>query len=385
MKSMKFTLFCFLALLFFSCTSSKIEINHIETGEKSAQELLESLSLEEKVGQLFVLRLDQIDLKKDLDKVVSAYKYGMKKFSSRVKRDMEKYQLGGYVIFGKNISDDQQLRTLIKTIKDSHSINPIIAVDEEGGRVARLAKVEALNIKNVGPMEDIGKTGDPENAYQAASFIGSYLADYGFTVDFAPVVDVNTNPENIVIGNRSFGSDPQMAGKMASAYLDGLSEHGIKGCIKHFPGHGDTKSDTHFDYVAVTKTWDELLNCELIPFKMNLDKAPMVMTAHLTMEKVTSDNLPATLSKEILTGKLRHELGYQGIIISDSLAMGAIVKSYGSGEAAVMALEAGNDIILMPYDFQEAYQAVLEAVKSGRISEERINESVLRVLQLKGY
>ena len=170
---------------------------------------------------------------------------------------------------------------------------------------------------------------------------------------------------------------------MVSAYLDGLHSKKVLGTIKHFPGHGDTVNDTHSGYVAVNKTWPELLKLELIPFIENFAKTDLIMTAHITMKNVTSDDLPATLSKAIMTDKLRGELGYDGVVITDSMEMGAILKNYPNGEAVIMAIEAGVDIILLPYDYCEAFDAVVKAVQDGRISESRINESVRRILRLK--
>ena len=195
---------------------------------------------------------------------------------------------------------------------------------------------------------------------------------------------MNSNPENIVIGNRAFGSNPEHVSKMVSAYLDGLHSKKIHGLIKHFPGHGDTKGDTHEEYVAVYKTWDELKNVELIPFVKNFNKAEAVMIAHITLPNITHDNLPATLSKELITDKLRGELNFDGIILTDDLHMGAIRNSYSSAEAAILAFEAGNDILLIPHDYESAFNGILNAVKSGRISEKRLNQSVSRILKFKG-
>ena len=197
------------------------------------------------------------------------------------------------------------------------------------------------------------------------------------------MADINSNPLNIVIGNRSFGSDKELVSSMVSSFLDGLHSEKVAGCIKHFPGHGDVSGDTHDGYVAVLKTWDQLLDTELVPFCENMDTADMIMVAHLTLPNITPDGLPASLSHELITEKLRGELGYQGLIITDALAMGAIEKAYSSSEAAVLAFNAGSDILLMPYDYREAFEGVLSAVQSGEISEERLNESVLRILELK--
>ena len=164
---------------------------------------------------------------------------------------------------------------------------------------------------------------------------------------------------------------------------DGLHSAGISCCLKHFPGHGDTFSDTHDGTVTVDKSWEELSRQELVPFVENMGKADMIMTAHITLENVSSDGLPASLSKEIITDRLRGELGYDGLIITDALAMSAVTEPYGSGTAAVMAFEAGNDILLMPESIKQAYGAVLEAVRNSEISMERLDESVLRILRYK--
>ena len=263
-------------------------------------------------------------------------------------------------------------------------IPPILAIDEEGGRVSRLANNENFFLPKFKSTETIGKTENIENARGAGQIIGAYLSTYGFTLDFAPDADINTNPENIVIGDRSFGSTPLLVTQMAGAFLSGLHSTGMKGCLKHFPGHGDTKGDTHLDYAAVTKTWEELKNCELIPFVKNFPSADCIMIAHVTCTSIDKV-YPSSLSKTLITDKLRGELGYKGVIVSDALNMGAIKKNYDSAEATLLAFEAGNDIILMPQNFHASYEAILNALKSGRISENRLNESVLRILKLKGF
>ncbi len=368
-----------LALGITACSSMKqVEDN------RRAEEVLASMTTKEKIAQLFVLRIEQLDLTITPEQAHAAYDNGRKSFSRQMKSTFSAYPVGGFCIFGKNIKSKSQLKKLNHSINSLSPVRPIIAIDEEGGRVARLAKTESLEINNVGPMEDVGKTGEVEKAFEAGAYIGSYLHEYGFTIDFAPVADVNTNPDNIVIGNRSFGSDPHLVAKMDSAFLSGLHSSGMKGCLKHFPGHGDTAQDTHADYVGVTKNWQEIVDCELIPFKENFHSADCVMVAHVSFTNVDKD-YPASLSKKLISEKLRGELGYKGIILTDALDMGAIEKNYGSAEAAVLAFEAGNDILLMPKDFIQAYKGMLEAVNSGRISMERLDESVLRILSLKGY
>lgn len=373
------------SVLFFftACATLKTDIENSSDTKiiKKAEQLLSEMTLEEKVGQLFVIQPDQLDLKFGNVKV---YKY-WKSLPSSQKKNLKKYPVGGFIIFGMNIKSEKQLKALNAQLKAACKITPFMAVDEEGGRVARLGNTKALGLKRLPSMEDIGATGDVKKAYQAGEYIGSYLSEYGFNWDYAPVTDVNTNPENRVIGNRAFGSDPKLVADMANAYLEGLHVYNVMGCIKHFPGHGDTKDDTHEDFVYVAKNWEELKKCELIPFVNTFKNADSVMIAHVTVPAVSGEEVPASLSKEMITGKLRNELGYKGLILTDALGMGAIKKHYGSANAAIMAFNAGNDVILMPADFYNAWDGMVAAAKDGRISEKRLNESVLKILKMKGY
>ena len=342
--------------------------------------ILQSMTLREKVGQLFVIRPDQLETSLTPEQIHSPGKYGVKSLSPLMRKTLKDYPAGGFVIFAKNIDSPVQLMRYTDSLIKASKYYPVMAIDEEGGRISRLANHKAFTVRKYPSVEAIGRSG---KVRETASYIASYLKRYGFNLDFAPVADINTNPENIVIGDRSFGSDPEYVSRLAGEFLDGLHEQGIAGCLKHFPGHGDTKGDTHEDYVSVSKTWDELLRAEIVPYVNNLKKADTVMTAHITMKNVTDDGLPASLSHEIVTGKLRNELGYDGVIITDAFNMGAIQKNYSSSEAAILAFEAGNDIILMPYDYREAFDGILQAVRSGRISEARLDESVMRILMLK--
>lgn len=381
--------FCLIVLIFSGCvgtdsTNSCYNVSSQQFYQNiSPEEILDQLSLREKVGQLFVIRPDQLLTDISEDSIHDSKKKGVTSVSDQMRNILKQYPAGGFAVFGKNITSPEQLKALNAQLKSACSVPPIIAVDEEGGRVARVANANGFSVPKVGSMEKIGKTGVPDNARYAALQIGDYLNEYGFTMDFAPDSDINTNPKNIVIGDRAFGSDPQLVSKMAEAYIDGLHECGILSVIKHFPGHGDTAEDTHTGYVAVHKTWQELLDTELIPFIDNFENTDAVMVAHITLDHVTDDGLPATLSKQLITGKLREELGYDGLVITDALAMGAIEKNYSSAEAVITAFDAGNDILLMPHSYTEAFNGLVEAVIDGRISEERLNESVLRILRAK--
>ena len=203
----------------------------------------------------------------------------------------------------------------------------------------------------------------------------------GFNVDFAPVADVLTNPQNTVIGSRSFGSDPSIDGAMVASEVKGLHTKGMLSTLKHFPGHGDTYEDSHEGKSYVYKTREELENCEWIPFKKGIEAgSDFVMMGHISCPGITGDDTPASLSYTICTEILRDQLGFQGLVITDAMNMGAVANEYASGDAAVRAVQAGADMILMPADFSAAYAGVRNAVQNGTITEERINESVRRIL-----
>lgn len=375
--------FVLLFLLFAVFTSGGCGGHSNSFIQSENQRMLQAMTLEEKIGQLFIIRPEHLYSVLSADAIHNAFTSGDTELNDVMRETLKNYPVGGFALFRRNIKSPEQLKKFTTDLNAACDIMPLMAIDEEGGRVSRIGNHSSFDVSKPDAAQSIGETGDKYNAYYAGFTIGSYIKEYGFNVDFAPVADVNTNPDNIVIGDRAFGSDPALVSEMVSAFLEGLHANEIFGTIKHFPGHGDTSSDTHSDYVSVYKTWDELLQAELIPFIENLENTDLVMTAHITMKNVTSDDLPATLSYKLLTGKLRNELGYDGVLITDGMEMGAINNSYPSGEAAVMAIEAGNDIILLPYDYRESFNAVLNAVNSGRISEQRINESVLRILNLK--
>lgn len=345
--------------------------------------LLGSMSLEEKVGQLFIIRPESLSTELTPQQAHDTTEYGVTEWTEDMALQLEKYPAGGVAIFGKNISSPEQLKNFVSAMQQASSVPLLMGVDEEGGSVSRLANSPVFELPEYESMAAIGATGDVNAARDVGAAIGSYLREYGFNLDFAPVADTNTNPDNVVIGDRAFGSDPELVSQMVAAELEGLHSTGVLGCIKHFPGHGDTVGDTHDGYVSIQKTWEELLSAELIPFINNLDNTDMVMAAHISLPNVTGDGLPASLSEELINGKLRGELGYDGVVITDSLAMGAIAQEYSSADCAVMALDAGVDILLMPEDYAAAFEGVVQAVEEGRLSMERIDESVARVLELK--
>ena len=362
-----------------SCTNEDSPV--IPDDEIEAQ--LKNMTLKEKIGQMFYVRLESLDTTIHWKTYADLQENPMHDLNKTIRDVNAKYPIGGLILYAWNIKDKPQLAKLISDIRALNG-KPLLCIDEEGGRIARIAKNENFDVEVIGPMADIGKTGDPKNAYHAGNVIGTYLTKYGFDIDFAPVADVNTNPDNIIIGDRAFSDKPEVAAPMVVSYLQGLKDAGVTGCVKHFPGHGDTKTDTHFGYASTQKTWAEMLQCEMVTFKAGIDwGCQLIMTAHIGTPNVTGSDIPATMSSVILQDKLRGELGYQNIIITDGMEMGAITTQYTSEEAAVNSIKAGVDIVLGPKNFVPAFEAVLKAVEEGTITEERINQSVRRILKMK--
>lgn len=361
-----------------NASTEKFIFNDDETVVRTTKDVLGKMSLREKVGQLFIVRPEALAENSNAETAPAT-----DRVDDAVISRIEEYPVGGIALFSRNITSAEQLPMFISDLQSSSKYPLFIAVDEEGGRVARIANSDFFNVASYKSKEDIGKSGDASKAEEVGRQIGSYLKELGFNLDFAPVADTNTNPQNIVIGDRSYGSDPALVARMVSAQLDGMHDSGIMGTLKHFPGHGDTKDDTHSGYVSIEKTWDELKECELVPFITALPKADMVMVSHITAVNVTSDKLPTSMSETMITGKLRNELGYDGVIITDAMAMGAVADNYTSAEAAVTAVKAGVDIVLMPQNLDEAFNGVMNAVTDGEISMERLDESVLRILKMK--
>lgn len=347
------------------------------------EEQLQKMTLREKVGQLFCVRLESLDPSINWTTYDDLAGLNILEVTENMKRTNENYPVGGIILYAWNIDNETQLASIITDIRNLNG-SPLLCIDEEGGRVSRIANNPNFNVKKYESMAAIGATGNPQNAYECGNTIGTYLKRYDFDIDFAPVADVNTNPENVIIGPRAFSDDPAVAAPMVTNYLQGLKDAGITGCIKHFPGHGDTKSDTHYGYASTQKTWEEMMNCEMVTFRAGiLWGCQLIMSAHIGAPNVTGSDVPSTMSPIILQDKLRGELGYQNIIVTDGMEMGAITQQYTSAEAAVGSIKAGVDIVLGPRHFIEAFDAVMAAVNDGTISEERINQSVRRILKLK--
>lgn len=350
----------------------------------NAEELLDKLTTEQKVGQLFFVRPEALDPNLTPEEAEDPAGPGVTQADPALQNTLQQYPVGGFVLFGKNLESPDQLSQLMDTLSRNAAVPLLFSVEEEGGAATQVAGRPGFSVPTLESLADIGATGDPAQAKAAGLTLGGYLKDLGFQLDLAPVADVNTNPNNTVIGDRAFHSDPEQAAMMVSAAVDGFHQGGVACTLKHFPGHGDAAQDSHYGYASSDKTWEEMRTCELYPFQAGIAAgADAVMVSHITTPNATSDGLPASLSYEMITEKLRGELRFQRLVVTDSLAMEAITDSYSAAEASLMAFQAGADVLLMPADLGEAYDALLAAVQDGTISQERLDESVLRILQLK--
>ena len=373
------TVILFYGLVLTSCSND----DAVTPPPAEVEAMLKKMTLREKVGQMFFVRVESLDPSIEWTTYDDLANLKNQEITMKMRKVNHDYPVGGIILYAWNIEDETQLASIIKQVRSLNG-SPLLCIDEEGGRVSRIANNPNFHVKKYESMVAIGATGDPKNAYECGNTIGTYLKRYDFDIDFAPVADVNTNPDNIIIGPRAFSDDPAVAAPMVTNYLQGLKDAGITGCIKHFPGHGDTTNDTHSGYVQSLKTWDEMNQCEMVTFRAGIQwGCQLIMTAHIAVPNVTGTNIPSTLSSVVLQDKLRGELGYQNIIITDGMEMGAITKHYTSGEAAVGSIKAGVDIVLGPRNFTEAFDAVIAAVNNGTLTEERINQSVRRILTLR--
>ena len=321
------------------------------------------MTIEEKIGQLFMCAFRG---------------ERMTELNSTMIETLDEYKPSGVILFSENVESKTQVLKLIKDLKAYGAITVLVAVDEEGGRVSRVGKLFDSQVPAA------GKTASVEEALERGRELGRRLKELGFDMNFAPVADINTNSANSVIGDRAFSSDPETAAAYVAASVVGMRSEGILPVAKHFPGHGNTSEDSHYGSAVFEGDMPRFMEVEIIPFIAAINAGvAAVMVGHINTPYITDDGLPATLSRFLITDTLRGQLGFDRVVITDAMDMGAITQFYDSGEAAVAAIEAGADIILMPASLEVAYNAVLGAVRNGRLTEERIDESVLRVLNMK--
>lgn len=352
-----------------------------ETGDRYQviERALESLTIEEKVGQMMMPDFRNYD------------GANVTEMLPEIEELVKDYHLGGVILFAENVVNTEQTSNLVNDYQDAaEKFGLLLTIDQEGGIVTRLQTGTDMP----GNMA-LGATRSTELATQVGDVIGAELSALGINTNLAPVVDVNNNSDNPVIGVRSFGEDPQLVADMGVNYIKGLQQNGVAATAKHFPGHGDTAVDSHLGLPEVPHDKERLLDVELYPFQKAMDHGiDAIMTAHVTFPQIdgskaisqkdgTEISIPATLSRKVLTDLMRDEMGYEGIVMTDAMNMKAISDHFGSVDAAIRAINAGADIILMPVGLEEVVTGVLEAVNKGDIEQEEIDKSVKRILTLK--
>lgn len=330
---------------------------------------IENMSLERKVGQMLVVGFQGTEIDEHITKAI---------------RD---YHIGNIILFLRNFKDINQLYILNKKLQElaikENGYPLFITIDQEGGMVTRLTKGAPFFPGNMA----LSAAGDENDAYLNGKYVGEELRALGINFNLAPVLDVNNNPDNPVIGVRSYGEDPKRVAKMGAAYIKGLQEKGIIATGKHFPGHGDTSVDSHLDLCSVNHDRERLEKVELYPFEKAIEIGiKAIMSAHVMFPEYEKEKLPATLSGNVLTKLLRDGLGFKGLIVSDCMEMKAIDKYFHTDKAASMAVKAGTDLIFVSHSFEKQIgllKNIIQAVRSGDISEEKINDSVKRILKYK--
>ncbi|QGQ99389.1 beta-N-acetylhexosaminidase [Paenibacillus psychroresistens] len=328
---------------------------------------IDQLSLREKIGQMIMCGFDGAVPTAGIEQLI------------------QEYHLGGIIYFRRNVKDIQQVKELSQALQslNKSELPLLISIDQEGGMVARIDEGITLVPGNMA----LGATGDANAAYQTALISGEELRHLGINMNFAPCIDVNNNSLNPVIGVRSYGESAELVAAMGSAAIRGFQQAGVAATAKHFPGHGDTDTDSHLNLPSVPHNKARLNAIELVPFKAAIaEGVDVIMSAHVVFPAYEPESIPATLSNRILTGLLREELQYKGIIVTDCLEMNAISHGVGIAAGAIQAVLAGTDIVLVSHLLERqiaAFEALAGAVETGVISEERINQSVIRILALK--
>ena len=331
------------------------------------QQKLDNKKKKKKIGQMITIGIDGYSVDDTAKQLITDKK------------------VGGVILFKNNISDSNQLLQLINDIKGINSTNKIpifISVDQEGGRVNRLPS----EIKSLPSNEIIGNKNDNKLAYDIGKNIGYTLGSFGFNMDFAPVLDVNSNPNNTVIGDRSFSNDKDKVASLGASEINGFKDSNIISVAKHFPGHGDTATDSHYALPIINKTLDELKSVEFVPFKKAIEeKVPAIMVSHILMPQIDANN-PASMSKTIITDILRKDLKFDGLIVTDDMTMGAVTNELDITTACINSINAGADLLLVCHGYDNeinVINAIKDAVNNGIISIDTINRSVYKILSLK--
>ena len=334
--------------------------------EEKIKKQLKKMTLDEKIAQMLIIY------------------YSSTTYDEILEQTIKEVKPGGFILMNDNISTYQNTLNLVKSMQKDSKIPMIISIDQEGGIVQRLQKITDIEVTNIPSMLTLGKTNDKNLAYNVGKIMAQQLKTLGINLDFAPVVDIYSNKDNKVIANRSFGSNSEEVTTMALALKQGLEDNNVNTCLKHFPGHGDTAVDSHYNLPVINKDYNDLSKVELIPYyKAIKNNTNMIMIGHIALPKITKDNTPASLSKEIITNLLKTKLKYQGLVITDALNMKALTDNYSDKEIYTMAINAGVDLLLMPNGSRKAIEYIKESIKEKKITEQMINTSVTKILTYK--
>lgn len=351
-------------------TADSQETTEVTEEEKPSlvDETLAGMTLHEKVCQMMFVTPEEL-----------TGEDGVTVAGDATRQALENYPVGGIVYFAKNLESQDQVKEMIDNSQKDSSIGLFVATDEEGGVVNRL--MDTVGTTYIGSMYYYKDDGD-ETAYENAYTIANDMSALGFNLDFAPVADVWSNPDNTVIGERAYSDDYAQAAELVGNAVKGFNDGGVMCTLKHFPGHGDTAEDSHYSSAYVHRTKEEIMADEMQPFRSGIEAgAEFVMVGHLIVPDI--DEVPATLSYKIATGILRDELKFEGVAITDSFEMESIADNYSVDDAVGMSVKAGMDMILQPKDMASAVNSIEQAVADGELSEDRIDESVRRILTLK--
>ena len=338
-----------------------------------AEQILNSMTLEEKLWQLFFVAPEALTGEE-----------AVTESSEALQQALAEKPVGGVILFARNLISREQTMALLADVQSASRLAPFLGVDEEGGTVSRVGANSTMGVTQLQDMSVYGASGDASALYGDLYNLAQSLNELGFNVDFAPVADVTTGSDENPMKLRSFSSDPERCASMVSVSVGALQDGGVAACLKHFPGYGTATADDHNGSVSLDRTLEQLEQTEFVPFSAGIGKgAYFVMVSHLSVPAVTGDDTPADLSEKLVTELLRNTLHFQNVVITDAHNMGSIAQNYTPAEAAVAALRAGVDMVLMPQDLQEAYDGVTKAIADGVLTEDRIDRSVLRILNVK--
>ena len=368
MKKKFIILFIFIITILTGCSNNK----------KVSNKDFEKLSIEEKVNY----KMDNLSIDEKIAQMLIVYYIG-DEYDENLSNIIKEVKPGGFILMSDNITTYDRTLNFVKGMQNDSDIPMIISTDEEGGSVQRIKGIRDISVTDIPYMYYLGQTKDKNLAYKVGEIIANELRTIGVNLTYAPVMDIYSNPNNTVIGKRSFGSDPNTVYDMATSLKNGIEDNLVNTCIKHFPGHGDTETDSHFEIPIINKTLDELENSDLLPFIKSINDTNMIMVGHIALPKITNSSIPASLSKEIVTDLLKNKYNYKGLVITDAFNMRSLTDNYSDKEIYTMAINAGVDLLLMPNGSKNAIKYIKEAIDDEEIDINTINESVRKILTYK--